>query len=220
VRRAFVVLFVAPLSLAAALAPVVAYLATTRKLEGPALMEAIEPIAPIPVAVGFALLFVVTRLMMKRDGLTFADVGWRRPARADLVIAAVLALGMGALDRFMIHPLLATALPSHDPTLARVALLPVVVSLSVAALVEETVYRGYVLCALRARYGALVAALVTSLFYAALTPGGGLALNAYALYLGVVFSGVRLWRDNLWPGLIVHVVLALGPKIAATMGGG
>jgi len=46
-------------------------------------------------------------------------------------------------------------------------------------------------------------------------PGQGWPLMAWAFYLGVVLCGVRLWRDNLWPVVIIHWIVGVGPKLVS-----
>lgn len=70
---------------------------------------------------------------------------------------------------------------------------------------------------LRARYGVLPAVVVSSVFYALLTPGPDAALKIWALALGIVLSTLRLWTGSLWPVVAAHLVVSLGPRAALTL---
>lgn len=210
-------LLVLPVALAGAFSPFIGYLAFADGLRGDALVTALEAVAPIPATAAFAIGFWVIRSLARKDGLALAALGWIRPSAADLGIGLTAALGLSVLNARVLYPLVEAAQPSFDPTLAAVSLPVGVVMLSVAAVAEDTLYRGYALRVLRERHGTIVAVLVTTLAYALLAPGSELPLKLWAAYFGAVLCLLRLWRRNLWPVVITHVLVALSPKLLATL---
>lgn len=215
--RVWLALLAMPLLLGLAFAPFAAWLMQTRGLEGQALAEAMQPIAVFPATLGFGAAFLLTRALAKKDGLSLGTLGWARPSLADVAIGVGAAAVLGALNAWVLYPLVQAAQPSFDPTLPKVSLGAAAVTLLVAAVAEDTLYRGYALSVLRERHGAVAAVAVTSIFYALVTPAQGLALVLWAYYFGVVLCGLRLWRKNLWPVTIAHGLVALGPKLFASL---
>lgn len=213
----------APVVLMFAFLPLVVLLAGVRGLRGDALMRAIEPLAPLPGAVGFVLIFALTAWLSGKDGLALGALGWHPRARSTAQLVVDVAVGMGgaavvvALNHAVLFPLLRQHDPSFDPSLPAVGLVPAAAMLLVAIAAEETLYRGYGWRVLRERHGAVVALLVTSVAYALLTPGPGVALKVWALGFGVLLAVVRAWRGSLWPGAIVHAAASLAPLIMARL---
>lgn len=212
-KRVWIALAALPLLLGVTFAPVIAYLASTRGLSGDALAKAMEPLAPLPGAIGFAAALSLTRWLAKKDGLSLADVGWGRPSAVDVGVGVSLAGVLSAANAYVFYPLIQTSRPTFDPTLPNVSLPAAMALMTVAVVAEDTLYRGYAWTVLQRRHGTLFAVGVTSLFYAAVAPGAGLPLMLWALCFGVVLCGIRLWRKRLWPVVIVHWLVALGPKL-------
>lgn len=81
--------------------------------------------------------------------------------------------------------------------------LSVLVMMLIVPLIEEVIHRGYVQTAV-ARYGAVIAVLVSAMVFAALHRPSGMT---FALFAGVVF-GTQYWRSrSLWPSLISHATV-------------
>jgi membrane protease YdiL (CAAX protease family) len=196
-----------------------AYFAGVRGLTGAELDATMQRVAPFPTSIGFAVGFFVIRMLAKKDGLTLADLGWRKPGGLDLAIAFGAAAVLSAVNAFVLYPLLATAQPSFDPKLTILSLPGAALMLLVAIPVEDTLYRGYAFKVLQLRHGAIAATLITTLFYAGFAGAQGLPVVAWAVYFGLVLSGLRLWRKNLWVVAIVHCVVSLGPKVLASLQG-
>jgi membrane protease YdiL (CAAX protease family) len=214
-RRAWIALVAAPFVLGVSFAPFAAYLATTRGLSGDALARAMEPIAVFPGSIGFGAVFLMSRWLAKKDGLTLRALGWARPRVADVGIGLASGALFAFLNALVLHPWIVRAQPSFDPTLPNVSAPAVVALIAVAVVAEDTLYRGYAFTVLRRRHGALVAALVTTVFYALITPGQGFALVAWALGFGLVLAAIRLWRESLWPVVIPHALVGIAPKLLA-----
>jgi membrane protease YdiL (CAAX protease family) len=208
-RRVWAALIGAPFVLGLTFFPVVGYVASTQKLEGDALMQAIEPIGVYPASVGFALVLALTRWLAARDGVA---LGWSRPSPADLAIGLGLGATLATLDAKWLFPAI-----GFDATLPGVPLAAAVGGLAIASAAEDTLYRGYALTVLKARHGLPVAIAVTTLFYVFIAPPRSVALLAWAVGFGVMLCGVRLWRGNLWPVVLTHALVATGPKLWAAV---
>jgi membrane protease YdiL (CAAX protease family) len=210
----WVALLSPPLVLGVCFAPAVLFVSARNPgLSGDALNAAVQAIAPFPATLGFLAVFALTRWLAKGAGLSLSALGWRKPTAVDLAIGAGLALVLAALNTAFVFPLLHQLRPAFDPSLAAVPLPLVLLMLPVAAVAEDTLYRGYGFEVLRARHGVAVAVGATSLTYAVLAPQGGLPLNAWAAAFGLLLAGLKLWRGNLWPVLMVHAAVAVAPKV-------
>jgi membrane protease YdiL (CAAX protease family) len=210
--RVWFALVVPPLALAAAFGVAAAVLAVSGAAD---VAASLQRWAFLPASVGFAGAFVVLRSLAASDSLTLAALGWTKPSWDDVVIGTVAGAALYGIDAYVLYPLLARVQPSFDPTLAELGLPAACVMMTLGVAAEETVYRGYALLRLRERYGVATAVAITTVFYVLLTPGSELPLKGFALYLGLVLCGLRLWRKNLWPVAIAHLLVSLGPKLAA-----
>jgi membrane protease YdiL (CAAX protease family) len=212
-KPAWVALLLAPLLLALPFIPVVAFFGGVRGLEGDALFAAVERAAALPSSMGFGLILLLTWRLARRDGLSFAALGWRHPP----ALAFGLGLGVGLVlllaNDLWFYGWVQAFQPSFDPAARSVPLLWLVPMLLVAIVAEETLYRGYALQRLQARHGPALALVVTSVGYALLTPGLDVALKLWALGFGALLAGLRLWRDSLWPVAIAHAIVSLGPRL-------
>ena len=215
--RAWVALLVPPLSLAGTFAVAALWLVGARGVAGFEVAAALQAAPALPAGLGFAAAFLAARALARRDGLSLAELGWRRPAPADLAWAAAVAAAVWAANALLLYPLLRSAQPSFDPGLPGVPLGPTVAMLTLGVAAEETVYRGFAFRRLAERHGAWAAAAITSVAYAALAPGPELPLKAWALGFGLVLAALRHLRGNLWAVALAHAVVSLGPALAARL---
>ncbi|MFZ9889338.1 MAG: CPBP family intramembrane glutamic endopeptidase, partial [Myxococcota bacterium] len=109
--------------------------------------------------------------------------------------------------------------PGFDPTGGQVPMALLVTMMAVACFAEDLLYRGYAFVALQRRHGVAVAALVTSLGYALLTPGPELPLKIWAFGFGIVLAGLRQRTESLWPVVGLHYATSLLPRLALEWGG-
>lgn len=156
----------------------------------------------VPLLLGFGSAFALVRWMAALDGRSLGQLGWARPSVVDGLLAALGLVTLVPLHLRWLFPALAELDPSFDPQLATLSLPAAAVGFVVSVAVEETVYRGYALELLHARLGRAPAILLTSLAYALLVPGSGLALKAWAVGLGLLLAALKSWRRTLWPGAI------------------
>lgn len=212
----WVALLSPPLVLGVCFAPVIFWVSSQNPgANSDALAAAIQAVAPFPATAGFLLVFALTRWLAKGAGYSLSALGWSKPSGSDLAIGSGLAVVLAGLNAAFIFPWLHQLRPAFDPSLAAVPLPLVLLMLPVASVAEDTLYRGYGFTVLRARHGVAVAVLATSLTYAVLAPSGGLPLNLWAACFGVLLAGLRLWRGNLWPVVLVHAAVGVAPKLLA-----
>jgi membrane protease YdiL (CAAX protease family) len=148
-----------------------------------------------------------------RNGEPFRCLGWTfRERWRDTALGAALflplALGAGLLDLGLREAGLAppsTPLPAflsvHGPAEALLALLLV----SVVAVTEETVFRGYLILRLRFLSGSPAAAVVLSSLVFSLGHGyEGTAGVVTVGVVGAVLALVYLWRGSLVAPMVMH----------------
>ena len=88
-------------------------------------------------------------------------------------------------------------------------LLMLVLAWTLAALVEETAFRGYLLTRFRellgdGRAGLVVAVLACSLLFGLLHTEQGVVGVVLATVDGVLFSVLRLWSGTVWAPILCH----------------
>jgi membrane protease YdiL (CAAX protease family) len=194
------------------------YYAARDGLRGEQIGEAMKDVSFYAAAIVFALVFVLTTRLARKDGLSLRELGWRTPSLADVGVGLGLAAVMVALNHFLFHPALRAATPSFDPTLGILGVGQALFLQVLGVAAEDTVYRGYALTRLESRLPRLAALCVASLFYAVLSFGQGLAVVGWTFLLGLGFGGVFLWRRNLWPVAVAHYLVALTPRLLQLAG--
>lgn len=208
-RRA-VLLMLVPTALLTAL--IVGYVVS----HGGAVEEAaLRRVLPALIAVGHSIALGVLVLVLRSEGRSLLDAGWRLPEGArlgrELAIGLVAALALYlfkelALDS--IRALLAGRTPTFT-TLFRFgapvgegALLAVA---STFVVVEEAIYRGYGLPPLASRWGVVPGLLVMGVLFGLLHWGNGLLAILFTGAFGVAFGALFLWRRSLIPVAVAHI---------------
>ncbi len=141
-------------------------------------------------------------------------LGVIRPARGHWLLAAVLVGGLMPLLGGLLTQLLAQdhkisqdieALTRSAPLLWRIVL--AIMAVSLAPLVEELLFRGTLLSALRPHCGVWFAVLLSASAFAAIHLPG-LQWQWYAMpeliLLGVALGWLRLHYQSLWPAVVAH----------------
>lgn len=190
------------------------------------------PAAPLAVlflaGTALAALAAVRIHLLRRRKLRWADLGLRRPARSPLhllwQIPTVMFAGVVA-SMLVLIPLAPGGAEEDDgttevmgdlisggPAFVVLGLLTVAV---VVPFVEEVVFRGIVLPALRARYRAAVGITLAGMVFAAVhfVP---LAMP-YLLVVGIALCALAEWYRSIVPGIVLHGVnnaIVLGGAIA------
>jgi membrane protease YdiL (CAAX protease family) len=148
-----------------------------------------------------------------------ASLGFHRPARPGRLIGLMLAVAAGWT---VFHYALLIPVTNHLSGERQdvsdferlqgnlgLLLLMLVLAWTLAAMVEETAFRGYLLARLRAllgdgRTGLVVAVLVSSLLFGLLHTEQGVVGVVLATVDGVLFSLLRLWSGTLWASILCH----------------
>jgi|GEM_PF-1627103 len=171
---------------------------------------------PIGIAYGQLLFFFAipwsTVLALGLQPRSFLAFAWPLGRTWPWILLAsaagfFLAGGMNSLNQWLVGPELARLFDSTRILRGRPIAEQIAIGLGVtllAPLGEEVLFRGYLLRALRARYGTRAALLVTSAIFAAmhLNPASFLAL----LVLGLLFGLLRLASGSLVPALVGHAM--------------
>lgn len=179
------------------------------------------PVAALALAVlagtALAALAAVRIHLLSRRGLGWADVGLRRPERSPLHLVWQIpaVMGGGAIASMLVLiPLGAGGEAADDtadtaigdlltggPVVALLGLLTVAV---IVPAVEEVIFRGIILPALRARYRAAVGITLAGAVFAAvhLVPPA----LPYLLVVGISLCAMAEWYRSIVPGIVLHGV--------------
>ncbi len=185
----------------------------------PASIARFSALFPYLLIVNHILLFTLTVLAMKADGLSLGAIGWGRSAvgapEMKLRVPIELLIGIGAglvlalMGRFFTGPLSLAAAPVFGD-FGRV---PIIFDTSpawlfaitlFAGVTHETLYRGYALRLLGELNGAVWAVAVSSIFFALFHWPQGLLTVVSIVPDGIFLCLLALWRRNLWAPLSAH----------------
>jgi len=72
--------------------------------------------------------------------------------------------------------------------------------------IEEIIWRGYALTSLREHLSTWVAVVIASVAFGLMHWWGGVALIVESSIIGLLFSGLYLWRGNLVANIVCHFV--------------
>ena len=173
------------------------------------------------------LLFFVWRGMRAYGTDVFSLIGdrWRTTwiLTVDVGLGMILGLGLVWLDAFVQHLLGPDQASSIDQLLPQGPLeiaLWVAVSIT-AGVVEELVFRGYLMRQLAARLRNVPLALVAqAVWFAAMHAYEGLNSVASIFVIGIVFGLVAVWRQQLRVNIVAHACIDLIEGIAPRLFGG
>ena len=156
-------------------------------------------------------------LLARRQGP--ASLGFHRPARPGRLVGLMLAVAAGwtVLHFVLLNPV-TNHLSGERQDVSDFAelqgnlgllLVMLVLAWTLAAMVEETAFRGYLMTRLRellgeGRAGLMVAVLVCSLLFGLLHTEQGVVGVVLATVDGVLFSLLRLWSGTLWASILCH----------------
>lgn len=212
--RGWLLLLVAPLVLGAVFGTGVLATALVLGLPWEGLGDRAIGWAPWLGVPAFGVLGALTLRVAATQGVGPAELVLARPSGRSMVGAVGLVLVMSLANRAVFHPLLLRHQPGFDPTAAEVPLALLMITLAVACLAEDLLYRGYAFVVFRERHGVIVATIATSLGYAALTPGPELPLKIWAFGFGIVLALLRHRSGSLWPVIFVHYATSILPRLA------
>jgi len=150
---------------------------------------------------------VIYVLVVERKALS--SLGYRMPGLGDIgfgVLAAIaMFMGTGMLFQFVL-PALHLNL---DRTMSTIGAMPLwfrLLTVTRAAVVEETLFRGYGFerIAELTRSPWLAGLVTFALFTLAHLAGGGWGQVIIAAYGGLVLTLLYMWRRNIWSTIIAH----------------
>jgi membrane protease YdiL (CAAX protease family) len=178
---------------------------------------------PYPVYIlmlNHSILFLLLLAFLKADDLSLADIGWRIPGAAGLfkLIAAGLLLGvaMRVLDRLVL-----VKLSDRILGLFRVSVSPesggensplwawILVVTLFAGVVEESIFRGYVLSGFRCRLHPAWAILISSAAFGLFHFGLGVENMLDAVLFGAVLGAIFSRWPSVWPLALAHAIANL-----------
>lgn len=157
-------------------------------------------------AVGELLALGLLVWLLRRRGTALADLGLGRPTTR-------LALALGVLVALVYAGVTAAGNPAviqnaFAPT--GLKLLAIVATVLVAGVVEEVIFRGYVMTTLASMgHGRVVQVLMSAVTYALVHPTGSLAI-LFTLLLGAALGIVYLVGNrSLTPVIVAHMLVNL-----------
>ncbi|MEK6751317.1 MAG: type II CAAX endopeptidase family protein [Chloroflexota bacterium] len=179
------------------------------------------------------LLFILMK-SMKRDGLSWKDIGWKLQDGQQLwreaLIGAVPGIALALLYVYILSPMLTSLQQIWDYVPAGellatlgASLIPFAIAdVLFAPFVEESIYRGYGLTRLLGRFSQPLAIALSMFFFGILHWTGGFW---YILLTGIVAGGLFAWlrvsRKNIIAPFAAHLTLNIVETIfiITTIGG-
>ena len=181
------------------------------------------------VALQIWLLFVLMK-SMKRDGMTWKDLGWKigesQQLWREVIIGAVPGIVLAMLYVFILSPLLTSLQQIWDYvpagelfTALGASLIPFAIAdVLLAPFVEESIYRGYGLTRLLGKFSQPAAIALSCFFFGILHWTGGFW---YILLTGIVAGGLFVWlrmsRKNIIAPFAAHLALNIVETIFIVM---
>ncbi|MDQ2857694.1 MAG: CPBP family intramembrane metalloprotease [Candidatus Eremiobacteraeota bacterium] len=169
------------------------------------------------------LLYFVWRGVRKHGDDLFAFSGrWKAPLAAvtDLTLGVIAAFGLLWLDALVQHLLGANPATSIDRVLPTGPLeITLWIALSITAgVVEELVYRAYLMRQLAARFRSLPFAVVAQgVWFAAMHAYEGLNNVLSIVTIGIALGLIAIWRKQLRTNIVAHTCLDLVGGLAPNL---
>lgn len=176
----------------------------------------IESRLPYILAVNHAIVFVLLLWVLKKNQLTLRDIGWT--ISSERLFAGILTGLAGALVFYLFKELVFDSilawLDGRTPTFTSLfnfhfnsSELPMLIAASSLVFIEESIYRGFGINALQARYSLFAAIIISSIFFGFLHWGNGIGAILYTTVGGLLFAFIYLRTGrNLIPVTIAHVL--------------
>lgn len=171
------------------------------------------------VVIQILLLIIVSRAM-KRDKLTWKDIGWNvadgQQLWRELLIGAIPGIVLALLYVYILSPILTDLQQIWDYvpagelfTTLGASIIPFIIAdVLLAPFVEESIYRGYGFTRLLGRFSQPVAIVLSCFFFGILHWTGGFW---YILLTGIVAGGLFVWlrisRKNIIAPFAAHLAL-------------
>jgi len=181
------------------------------------------------VALQIWLLFILMK-SMKRDGLTWKDLGWKigegQQLWREVIIGVVPGIVLALFYVFILSPMLTSFQQIWDYvpagelfTALGASLIPFAIAdVLLAPFVEESIYRGYGLTRLLGKFSQPAAIALSCFFFGILHWTGGFW---YILLTGIVAGGLFAWlrmsRKNIIAPFAAHLALNIVETIFIVM---
>lgn len=197
------------------------WIGATRGGDAQSIAQQVAAATPVVLVVVQGMMLGMIAGLMRRDWLTWRSIGWAVPpgrsAGGEILAGLIPGVALGVLYPTVLAPWMESvqrALGDYVPpgellTSLGSAIVPFfVANVLLAPFVEESLYRGYALRSLSARFGVLPAVLLTCVFFGLLHWAGGFW---YMILTGVVagglFAGLAVWRKNTVAPYVAHLAL-------------
>jgi membrane protease YdiL (CAAX protease family) len=157
----------------------------------------------------WVLFAIILGYVANVENESLSSIGFRTPRALDIVFAVVAALvmfmGIGMIYQFLL-PALHLSVSAQLKAVVQTSMAFRLLTVTRAAVVEETAFRGYGFERLAELTGSRVfAALATwALFTVVHLSGGGAGQMIIAAFGGLVLTALYYWRGNLWANIIAH----------------
>ncbi len=193
----------------------------------PAMVAASTPYQLVAVQIWLLLILMKS---MKRDGMTWKDIGWKltesQQLWREILIGAVPGVVLALLYVFFLSPMLTRLQQIWDyvpagellATLGSSLVPFAIADVLLAPFVEESIYRGYGLTRLLGKLSRPIAIALSCLFFGILHWTGGFW---YILLTGIVAGGLFAWlrvsRKNIIAPFAAHLALNIVETIFVVM---
>ena len=171
--------------------------------------------------VNHGLLFLLLLYFMKKDGMAMRDIGWTIPSsnRSALVIEVCVGIAAGVVF-YLLHQyvwgILASWLSQGVPSFRNASssapigsnlAISVAVGIVLGGVVEEQLYRGYVLTRLTEKLAMPVAITAMLFFFMLLHWGLGWTGMLVAGLTGLMLTVLFVWRRSLYAVVVAHALI-------------
>ncbi|MBI5353590.1 MAG: CPBP family intramembrane metalloprotease [Chloroflexi bacterium] len=193
----------------------------------PQLVADSAPYQLVALQIWLLLIFIKS---MKRDGLSWKDIGWKfqegQQLWREILIGAVPGVGIALLYFYILTPLLTSLQKIWDyvpagsvlTTLGSAIIPFAIADVLLAPFVEESIYRGYGLTRLLGKFSQPAAIALSIFFFGILHWTGGFW---YILLVGIVaggsFAWLRISRKNIIAPFAAHLALNIVETIFIVM---
>ncbi len=186
-----------------------------------AIAESVPRSMPIILLLAQIILLFVLIFTLRKENLTFADIGWRlqtgQSFQVEMLLGSIIGVGLGLLYPPVFSPLVETLQKSVGDYVPPGEIVPAlgsyivpffIANVLLAPFVEENIYRGYAITKLRQRYGQGLTLLTTCVFFGLLHWAGGIwYMVLTGGFLGVILAGLFMWRKNIIVPFTLHLAL-------------
>lgn len=157
----------------------------------------------------WVLFALIVWYVLRIERLPLSSIGIRSPGAMDIVLGVVaflvMFLGVGMIYQFLL-PALHISVDQQLKSVVQTSMAFRLLTVTRAAVVEETAFRGYGFERLAELTGSKVLAAVATwiLFTLAHLSGGGVGQVIIAAFGGLILTALYFWRGNLWANIIAH----------------